>query len=43
MYTGFWRGNVKERIHLEDLDLDGRITLRQIFMKWDVVARTGSI
>jgi hypothetical protein len=28
---------------LEDLDVDGRIILRWIFMKWDVVAWTGSI
>jgi hypothetical protein len=43
VYTGFWWGNVRERVHLEDLGLDGRIILRQIFRKWDVMARTGSI
>jgi len=24
----FWSGNVKERDHLEDLDIDGRIILK---------------
>jgi hypothetical protein len=27
VYTGFWRGNVRERDHLGDTDLDGRIIL----------------
>jgi len=27
MYTGFWWVNLKDRDHLEDLDLDGRIIL----------------
>ena len=35
-FTGLWRGNVRERDHLEDQGVDGRIILRQIFMKWDV-------
>jgi hypothetical protein len=25
MHTGVWRGNLRERAHLEDLVLDGRI------------------
>jgi len=41
-YTGFWWGNVRERDHLEDPDVDGRIILRWIFRKWDVGVWTGS-
>jgi hypothetical protein len=26
--TGFWWGNLKERVHLGDPDVDGRIVLR---------------
>jgi hypothetical protein len=29
-------GKLKERDHLEDPDIDGRIILRCIFRKWDV-------
>ena len=28
MYTGFWWGNLRERDHLEDLDLEMRIILK---------------
>ena len=35
VHTGFWRGNLRERDHLEDPNLDGRIILRCIFRKWD--------
>jgi len=34
--TGFLWGNLKERDHLRDPGLDGRIILRWIFRKWDV-------
>jgi hypothetical protein len=34
--TGFWRGKLRERNLLEVPDVDGRIILRWIFMKWDV-------
>jgi len=27
VHTGFWWGKLRERIHLEDLGLDGRIIL----------------
>jgi len=36
LYTGFRWGNVRERYHLEDPGVDGRIILRWIFRKWDV-------
>ena len=36
-------GEASERDHLEDLDLDGRIILRRIFMKWNVQVWTGLI
>jgi hypothetical protein len=32
-YTGFWWGNLRERDHLEDLGLEGRIILKFIFKK----------
>jgi hypothetical protein len=34
-YTGFWWGNLRERDHLEDTGVDGRIILRWIFRNWD--------
>jgi len=40
-FTGFWLGNVRERDHLEDPDVDGRIILRWILMKWGVGVWTG--
>ena len=41
-YTGFWWGNLREREHLGDPGLDGKIVLRWIFRKWDVGVWTGS-
>ena len=35
MHVGFWWGNLRERDHLEDPDLEGRIILKWIFKKWD--------
>jgi hypothetical protein len=32
-HTGFWWGDLMERGHLEDLDLDARIILKCIFRK----------
>jgi len=40
--TGFWCGNLRERAHLEDPGVGGKIILRLIFRKWDVGAWTGS-
>jgi len=35
---GFRWGNLMERNHLEDPDVDGKIILRWIFRKWNVAA-----
>jgi len=37
-----WCENLRERDHLEEPDVDGRIIFRCIFRKWDVGAWTGS-
>jgi len=41
VYTGFWWGNLRERDHLGDPGIDGRIVLRWILRKWDVGVWTG--
>jgi len=43
VYTGFWWGNLRERDHLEDSGMDGRLIFRCIFRKWDVGVWTGLI
>jgi hypothetical protein len=35
--TGFWLGNLRERGHWGDPDVDGRIILRWIFGRWERV------
>jgi hypothetical protein len=42
VYIGFWWGNVRERDHLRDPGIDGRIISRWIFRKWDAGVWTGS-
>jgi hypothetical protein len=37
-----WWGNVRERDHLGNADIDERIILRWIFSKWNVVSLTES-
>jgi hypothetical protein len=39
--AGFWWGNLRERDHWGDPDVDGRIILRWIFRKWEGVVGTG--
>ena len=38
--TGFWWGNLREKDHWGDPDVDGRIILRRIFRKWEGVVGT---
>ena len=42
MYTGILVGNPEGKNHLEDRGVDGRLTLRCIFKKWNVGVWTGS-
>ena len=42
MHTAFWWGNPRERDHLEDPDVDGRIILRWIFRKCDMRVWNGA-
>jgi len=37
MCKAFWWGNLRERDHCGDIDVDGRIILRLIFGKWEGV------
>jgi hypothetical protein len=41
VYTVCWWGKFRERDHLEDPEIDGRIILRWILRKWEGVVWTG--
>ena len=32
---GFWWGDLRERVHLQDLGVDRKMILKLIFRKWD--------
>jgi hypothetical protein len=35
VHTGIWWGNLRERDHLDDLGIDGRIIFKWMFKMWD--------
>jgi hypothetical protein len=35
MHKGLWPGTLKEGHHKEDVDIEGRVILKWILMKWD--------
>ena len=41
MRTRFWWGNLRERDHWGDQDVDGRLILSWILRKWEGVVETG--
>jgi hypothetical protein len=43
VHTGFWWGDLREKDHLQDLGVDGRLILKWTFKKWYREAWTGLI
>jgi hypothetical protein len=43
LHTAFWCGYLRETDHLEYLNVDGRMILKCIFLKWNVEAWSGLI
>jgi hypothetical protein len=43
MHMGFWWGNLRERHHFDDLDIDARITLNWFFKNWHGKSENGKI
>jgi len=43
VYADFWWGKLRERDHLEEPDVNGRIILIWIFINWNVGIWTESI
>jgi hypothetical protein len=35
VHTGYWRESLRERHHLEDTGIDGRVILKCILKMWD--------
>jgi hypothetical protein len=40
VHAGFWLGDLRERDYLKDAGIDGRMILKEVFMKWDGEAWT---
>jgi hypothetical protein len=43
VHAGFWWGNLRERYHLEDPDVDGKAIIKWVFRNLDRRAWTGLI